>query len=728
MMGRNFLRRGSRMVIQLPEPFRTAIRRGAPASVCDLEATEGADLFARGMARMQVGRDAEARSDFEAAREELGNCCGIELGFLDLRAGVQPSRVADAAQQIVENSGDDDLQRARALHLLGLAEIKRRGTAAALDALLQAADVFRRLDRRDLLAQVQDTLGQEAAAEGRVDHAVSWFALSLIGKTLAGDRYGMAITLGNLGRLHLRTGRMDEALDCLQLDLEMAREIGDRRAEARLLNDLGRVRLAQEGYDEARENFEASLQIAEAGPYRDLVFFNNKDLALLHLRRGEKNETEHALSQAGLLAGDAVPEYRKALVDAIRGQLELASGEGCGLERLQAAADTFSRLELPDDEIPERLRIAEALMAEGRPRAAEQQVTRAMEVARRDGYARYLPAIREAMGRLSLVESAVEEKGRQIHSGGSAGSVPEGYVLFESLGRGGFGEVFRAFDAERARIVAFKRLHLERLYDVPLRTRLQSTARLELEAASRIRHPGVVRVHAVGTDADGGTYIVQDFIEGPSLRNFMHDEPDAAIGERLKLIGLIANALQALHGERVVHRDLKPENILLREGELTPVLVDFGVARLPDAEDVVGEEAIVGTLGYMAPEQLLGKAVDGASDVYSLGVLLLEWLTGTPPIRPKKLWLSEAISHVLHRRAHVFEKVVGDLPPDVARLAGRMLAVDPRERPSAKCVADTCSRVSQSLLTEAETFIAEKLPPASGADEDEDAIETEWID
>jgi tRNA A-37 threonylcarbamoyl transferase component Bud32 len=717
------------MDFELPEPFRSAIERDEPDSVCDVEAADGPARYARGVARLRVGRDGDAREDFEAALEEIGDPCRVQLGLLDIRGGRDPADVADEARQIAERCDKDSLLHGRALHLLGMAEIKQRKSSEALDFLLRAAGVFRSLDRRDLLAQVQDSLGTAAAAEGRLDHAVGWYALSLVGKSLCGDRYGTAITLGNLGRLHLRAGRYAEAIDCLQLDLELAREMGDRRGEARLLNDLGRVHLEQQQLEDAEREISQSLEIAREFGFRDLEFFDRKDLALIRLAQGRPAAAEEELENARPFAAEGVPAFREALLSAVRGAVQLSSDDSGGLEYLDQAAVKFQELGLPDYEIPERIRIAEALCACGRPRAAEQQLTRAMELARRDGYARYLPAIREAMGGLSLVESAVEEEGRPIHAQKVVTSeAPEGYVLFESLGAGGFGEVFRAFDAEKARIVALKRLRLDQLYDVNLRQRLQATARLELEAASRIRHPGVARVHAVGTDGDGGTYIVQEFVDGSSLRDMMRQQSKLPLADRLQLIERIGDALHALHDEGVVHRDLKPENILLRSKDGSPVLVDFGIARVPDVEDVVGREHIVGTLGYMAPEQLRARAVDGKADVYSLGIVLLEWLTGEPPIRPEKKGISDAVSEVLNRRAEAFDRSAPTLPADIAHLIARMLAENPSARPSAEGVAQICGRLAGMEWSS----VAETTPTSQADGESTTTVgdeeETEWLD
>src|SRR5262249_3602568 len=154
------------------------------------------------------------------------------------------------------------------------------------------------------------------------------------------------------------------------------------------------------------------------------------------------------------------------------------------------------------------------------------------------------------------------------------------------------------------------------------------SARVELEVASRVRHPGVARVYALGTEPDGNTYIVQEFVAGPSLRSHMADQQRPAPRGVLVCLAEIAYALEALHSAGVCHRDLKPDNVILRDGG-KPVLIDFGVAHFMAA----GQDVMFGgTLEYSAPEQLAGKAIDGRADLYALGVIAFEWLCGLRPL------------------------------------------------------------------------------------------------
>ncbi|MBI5364313.1 MAG: serine/threonine protein kinase, partial [Planctomycetes bacterium] len=157
--------------------------------------------------------------------------------------------------------------------------------------------------------------------------------------------------------------------------------------------------------------------------------------------------------------------------------------------------------------------------------------------------------------------------------------------------------------------------------------------------------------------------------------------------------------LAALHAERIVHRDLKPENVLLRRATNEPVLIDFGIAHVPDERHQLSEGFIVGTLEYMPPEQAEGKRVDGAADVYALGVIAYEWLTGVRPIRLPRTGLAELADELKKREPTPIEDWRPGLPIRLVELLDRMLAKKSAKRPTAEEVAEECATIARSLRT-----------------------------
>ncbi len=232
------------------------------------------------------------------------------------------------------------------------------------------------------------------------------------------------------------------------------------------------------------------------------------------------------------------------------------------------------------------------------------------------------------MERLSLSEGMAEEKRQGDRRQSRPGAV-DGYIIRDRLGGGTFATVYRAFDVERAREVALKILDLESRYGKAERERLLDSARLDLEAANRARHPGLVKVFAIGRDARGNVYLAVEFIAGSDLREKLDGNAVRDVKAVCSTLADIAEALAALHGEGVVHRDLKPENIMLR-ADGSPVIVDFGIAHIKGVAQKKGSVSR-GSPEYFSPEQARGEPPAPSDDMYAFGVILWEWLKGMRP-------------------------------------------------------------------------------------------------
>src|SRR5260370_1031358 len=229
----------------------------------------------------------------------------------------------------------------------------------------------------------------------------------------------------------------------------------------------------------------------------------------------------------------------------------------------------------------------------------------------------------------------------------AAGSRIGPYEIASLLGSGGMGEVYRAHDARLGRTVALKVLPPDVAGDPGRRQRFEHEAR----AASALNHPNIISVFDIGTQ-DGLVYIVSELIEGETLRDQLKHGalPQSRV---LEIAGQVAEALAAAHAGTIVHRDLKPENIMLTRDGRAKVLA-FGLAkqvtrRTPGSDETESftrtmPGAVLGTAGYMSPEQVRGEAVDARSDIFSFGLVLYECLAGRPPFeRPTSVELMTAI-------------------------------------------------------------------------------------
>jgi len=235
------------------------------------------------------------------------------------------------------------------------------------------------------------------------------------------------------------------------------------------------------------------------------------------------------------------------------------------------------------------------------------------------------------------------------------GHVIGNYRLLAVLGEGGVGTVYAAEHVRLGRRVALKLLHPE-VADNEVVTRFFNEAR----AVNEIRHPNIIDVEDFVTTPDGEHYMLMELLEGEDLREVMSREGKLE-PERVSLIGQqIASALGAVHRVNIVHRDLKPDNVFViqRDGKEVSKLLDFGVAKfMEDGTGLTRDGMTMGTPKYMAPEQIItGKEVGSSSDIYALGVLMYELLTGVAPFN------GASIAAIL--RAHVSEAVV---PPSQLR-------------------------------------------------------------
>jgi TolB-like protein/Tfp pilus assembly protein PilF len=256
------------------------------------------------------------------------------------------------------------------------------------------------------------------------------------------------------------------------------------------------------------------------------------------------------------------------------------------------------------------------------------------------------------------------------------------YEILGLLGSGGMGEVWRARDTRLAREVAIKVLPPQVAGDPGRRARLEREAR----AASSLNHPNIVTVHDIGQDGDL-LYVAFERVEGRSLRAELA-AGRLAPGRLADLAVQVADGLAKAHAAGVVHRDLKPENVMVTPEGVAKIL-DFGLARLADGNEPLATDSpteavltepgqLVGTLGYMSPEQASGQRVDHRTDQFSLGALLYELATGRRPFeRGSK---RQTLAAVLEAQPQPLRGERPELPPRLDRIVGRCLAKSPDER------------------------------------------------
>jgi eukaryotic-like serine/threonine-protein kinase len=274
----------------------------------------------------------------------------------------------------------------------------------------------------------------------------------------------------------------------------------------------------------------------------------------------------------------------------------------------------------------------------------------------------------------------------------------ERYRTTEILGHGGMGEVYRGCDELLGRPVAVKLLRTD-LRDPFAAARFQREAR----AAALVRHPHVVGVYDFG-HSNGEYYLVMELMEGRSVGHELAFHGPLAPDRALGIVQQVAAGLEAAHRHDIVHRDIKPDNLLI-DVDGSVKIADFGIARSPvDPANVVGSETatsgpILGTSHYLAPERALGHPATPASDVYALGCVLYQLLTGHPPFQ------GDNPTEILSRHIEAAPDIPADLAVPTADLLRRMLAKDPGDRPTTTEIA---SEIDTGIATG--TFVTASLP------------------
>ncbi len=272
--------------------------------------------------------------------------------------------------------------------------------------------------------------------------------------------------------------------------------------------------------------------------------------------------------------------------------------------------------------------------------------------------------------------------------------VADRYQIIELLGSGGMGAVYRAEHVHMRKSVAFKVLHREltHLSDV--------VARFEREAiaAARITHPNVAAATDFGRLPDGACYLVLEYVQGDSLRQTLRQSGPLDVDRALRIAKQVALALGAAHEAGVVHRDLKPENVMLVQGASEPdyaKVLDFGIAKIHmrDQEEqpaLTRMGTIFGTPEYMSPEQALGQTADARTDLYSLGIMIYEMLTGRTPFAD-----TELVAVLTRQMTEIPPPLPADIDPSIAALVSHLLAKRPSERP----------QNAQEVVTRIETLL-----------------------
>src|SRR6059058_758671 len=279
----------------------------------------------------------------------------------------------------------------------------------------------------------------------------------------------------------------------------------------------------------------------------------------------------------------------------------------------------------------------------------------------------------------------------------AAGTEIGGYRIVNLLGQGGMGVVYLADNVRSGQRVALKLLTPDLARSSGFRERFVR----EAGYASSLRHPNVIEVYDAG-EQEGVLYIAMQYVEGHDLKAVLTREGRLGARRTVGILGQIASALDVAHSTGLMHRDIKPGNVMIAAGQPEHCyLTDFGLSKNPSADSIAltAQGEFVGTIDYTAPELVLGKAFDNRLDVYSLGCLFYECLSGTPPF-PKERDVEVLYAHIQDPPPAI-TSVRPDLPPALDGVIATAMAKAPEDR------YPTCSE----FMNAAALIVGEPAPP-----------------
>ena len=684
-----------------PEKGREILDEALALSETHGSAKDRADVVnALGITEYRLGGYARAAEHFEAAQQvfrELGETesAATSLGNL----GATRSRMGDsdggleAFEQalVLHRQAGNERGTAMALNNIGIARQHLGRYADAIEVYLEALEIEERLGNQAGIARTYGNIGIIYKNLQQYEKALQYMERALEIHRETGDRHSEATDLNNIGGIYGDREETEKAVDYYRQALEVGEEMGDRAFLSTPLINLGDAFVTLERFGAAEEVFRRALALAKETGNRGSEGSVLASLSVVQRRLGRRRAARDSLESALQIAREIEDKEDQRDVHLALAELHAEAGD---FERAYGSHRRYAELQ---ESIVHGKAAAEIADMEGKYEAEKKQ--REIEGLRRDNELQSLRLRSERLRNSALVAGLLLVGlvllllfRRYLHlvAFWKSKSYVGHYRILKQVGSGGMGTVYKAVHVrERTRPVALKVLREEHSSDPVFQQRLKHEAVL----MDKLDHRNIVKVYERGQYGQQ-LFVAMEWVEGPSLADVVARGDRLPLEDCLDIMRQLTEGVTQVHGAGIVHRDLKPANVMLlplEEGGRLVKLLDFDIARTSSLTRLTETGVIVGTVGYLAPEQIMQSPPSVASDIYSLGVVFYELTTLERPFFGEMA--IDVVRQTLEKVPVAPSRLRADVPPELDKLILDMLAKEAGDRPSAETVLTSLDRI-----------------------------------
>lgn len=593
----------------------------------------------------------------------------------------------------------------------------------ALEYFLKSLKMSQKLGDNIIIANSFGSIGSIYARLGNYDKALEYQIKALKIREIDGNKEGTAASFNSIGTIYARINNYDKALEYFLKSMEIKDEIGDNAGKANSLTNIGIIYTDLKDYEKALEYHLRALSInKEIGNKIQIpsilhsignIYLNLKNYGkaleyyLNVLEMGEKANSPEDICGSLVNIGYVYRlqhQYEKSLTYLQKGLKiaeEINAKESIkesyfGFSELYAAVGNYKKAleyfklytKIKDDIFNEK---NSKQIAQMQTQYETLKKEKEIEDLKKNSRIQELLVNRQKVIRNASIVFALLvliiafqffRRYRYLFTFWKKKNYIAHYKLVDKIGSGGMGDIYKAQDIQgksRTPSCAIKVLKEEYYKDEKYKTRFKNEAAM----IDQLNHPNIVKVMERG-EFEGTLYIAMELLEGETLADLLEKEKQIDLKTALPMMVQMAGAIVEIHKRGIIHRDLKPENIMVTQAEshLPHVkILDFGLARTQRLTRLTKTGMIMGTIFYVSPEQLTRSRILPAGDIYSLGVIYYQVLTGEKPFSGDTAF--DIARRILKKEPIKIETFQPDLPVDLSSLVKKMMAKDPEKRPSA---------------------------------------------